>query len=99
MLSICVDEQGRITSLCPDDLTGTSGWQLATKKFNLTINDNIFDGHGAALYSLVNGKAVDRPEEERQNEWIEERVEEPMEVPSEITELAEAARILFGEAT
>lgn len=93
MISICTDDRGCITSLCPDDLTGTSGWQKAGKKFNLTMNDDIFDSHGAPLYKLVSGKAVARPEEERMQDWPEEPDE-----PNETEQLVEAARILLGEA-
>lgn len=91
MLSICTDDRGCITSLCPDDLTGTTGWQKAGKKFNLTIDDDIFDQHGAPLYKLVSGKAVERSEEERMEDWP------PPPEPSEYDQLVEAARILLGE--
>lgn len=91
MLSLCLDDRGCITSLCPDDLTGTSGWQRAGEAFNLTIDDDLFDDHGAPLYTLENDIAVERPAEDRVADWP------PEPEPSEADQLIEAARILLGE--
>lgn len=92
MISICTDERGCIISLCPDDLTGTTGWQLAEGNFNLTIKDDLFDLYGAPLYTLTDGQAIERFEEERMVDWP------PEPEPSETEQLVEAARILLGEA-
>ena len=91
MVSVLLDNRNYILSVCRDDLSGCSDWQNADIK--LTPEDDITDGHGAALYRLENGELVERPEEERREDW-------PVEEEPELTEaeqLARAARILFGE--
>lgn len=91
MVCVLTDNRNCILSVCRDDLSGCSDWQNAD--IALTPNDDITDGHGAALYRLENGELVVRPEEERRVDWPVE--EEPE--PTEAEQLAEAARILFGE--
>lgn len=91
MVSVLLDNRNCILSVCRDDLSGCSDWQNAGIK--LTPEDDITDDHGAALYRLENGKLVERPEEERREDWPVE--EEPE--PTEAEQLAQAARILFGE--
>lgn len=92
MVCVLTDDQSRILSVCRDDLSGCSDWQNAD--ITLTPEDDIVDDHGAALYRLESGELVERPEDERRGDWPEE--EEPE--PTEAEQLAEAARILFGEA-
>lgn len=92
MVCVLTDDQSRILSICRDDLSGCSDWQNAD--IALTPEDDITDDHGAALYRLENGELVARPEEERRGDWPEETEPEP----TEAEQLAEAARILFGEA-
>ena len=91
MVSVLLDNRNCILSVCRDELSGCSDWQNADIK--LTPEDDITDSHGAALYRLENGELVERPEEERREDWPVE--EEPE--PTEAEQLAEAARILFGE--
>ena len=91
MVSVLLDNRNCILSVCRDDLSGCSDWQNADIK--LTPEDDITDSRGAALYRLENGELVERPEEERREDW-------PAEEEPELTEaeqLAQAARILFGE--
>ena len=93
-ISVCTDAGNRITSLCVDDLSSCSDWQRTTvEALGLGMDAELWDDHGAALYRLENGVAVPRPEAERQADWPEE--EEPE--PTEAEQLAQAARILFGE--
>ena len=89
--SYYADDEGRVLSICPDDLTGSSGWHRGD--IHISPADDLTDDHGAALYRLENGVLVARSEEERCEDWPVE--EEPE--PSEIEQLADAARILFGE--
>ena len=93
-ISVCTDAENRITSLCVDDLSGCSDWQRTTvEALGLGMDAELWDDHGAALYRLKNGVAVHRSEAERQADWQAE--EEPE--PTEAEQLAQAARILFGE--
>lgn len=57
------------------------------------MDANLYDDHGACMYKLINGAAVERSEEERMADWPEE----PEPEQSETEQLADAARILFGE--
>lgn len=91
MVSVYTDSRNCILSICLDDLSGCSDWQLAD--IALTPQDDITDSHGVALYRLESGEVIVRSEEERQADWPVE--EEPE--PSETEQLAEAARIMFGE--
>ena len=91
MISVLLDNRNCILSVCRDDLSGCSDWQNAD--IQLTPEDDITDSHGAALYRLDDGELMERPEEERREDW-------PVEEEPELTEaeqLAQAARILFGE--
>lgn len=91
---MCTDAENRITSLCLDDLSGCSDWQRTTvEALGLGMDAELWDDHGAALYRLENGVAVPRSEAERQADWP---TEEELE-PTEAEQLAQAARILFGE--
>lgn len=92
MVCVYTDERHCILSVCRDDLSGCSDWQNAD--IALTPDDDITDDHGAALYRLENGELAVRTEEERRGDWPEETEPEP----TEAEQLAEAARILFGEA-
>ena len=93
-ISVCTDAENRITSLCLDDLSGCSDWQRTTvEALGLGMDAELWDDHGACLYRLENGVAVPRSEAERQADWPAE--EEPE--PTEAEQLAQAARILFGE--
>lgn len=76
MLSYCADERGVITGLCPDDLTGNTGWNLAAEGFGIGLDDEIYDSKGAGLYKVVKGKAVLRTEAERREDWIPEQAED-----------------------
>lgn len=91
MISVLLDNRNCILSVCRDDLNGCSDWQNV--EIQLTPEDDITDSHGAALYRLENGALVERLEEERREDWPVE--EEPE--PTDTEQLAEAARILFGE--
>ena len=62
MISVCVDAQGRITGICPDDLTGGCGWQRI--ETDLKPQNDLFNGHNVALYKLVDGEVVERTAEE-----------------------------------
>ena len=103
-ISVCTDEEMRITSLCNDDMTGNTGWQRVYKStLGLDSDDELFDNHGASLYCLVNGKAEKRSEEERRADWQEEPEPEPdktealQEQVDMLTEcLLEMSEIIYG---
>lgn len=62
MISICADVQGRVTGVCPDNLTGGPGWsQIET---GLTPRAELFSAHGVPLYKLADGVVVPRTPEE-----------------------------------
>ena len=82
-------DQDRITGLNNNDMGGNDGWQQAN--VDLDINAQLFDEKGAALYKLLNGQKILRTEQERMADWP------PDPEPSEADQLAEAARIMFGE--
>ena len=94
MISVYTDDRHCILSVCNDDLSGCSDWQRAD--IDLTPDDILTDDHGAALYRLENGAVVIRDEEERRADWPEEEPQEPS-YQEQLEELADAARILFGE--
>jgi hypothetical protein len=60
--SISVDASGRVNGICPDDLSGGSGW--ARVDTDLTPQTELFDARGVALYKLVDGTAIARTPEE-----------------------------------
>lgn len=94
LISYCVGADARITSLCPYNMAGNSDWYKSTvEALGLGMDAELWDDHGACLYRLENGVAVPRSEAERQADWPPE--EEPE--PTEAEQLAQAARILFGE--
>ncbi len=94
-ISVYTDARNCILSVCYDDLSGCSDWQRAD--IDLTPNSNLTDDHGAALYRLENGEVVERTVEERQADWPEEEPEPEEPDYGELQELADAAKILFGE--
>ena len=55
-MSICTDAQGRVTGVCPDNLTGGTGW--AWVETDLTPTTELCDERGTALYKLVGGAVV-----------------------------------------
>ena len=61
-MSICADAQGRVTGVCPDDLTGGTGW--AWIETDLTPADNLCAECGTALYKCVDGVVCARTVEE-----------------------------------
>ena len=62
MISICADVQGRVTGVCPDNLTGGQGWVWI--ETDLTPATKICDERGTALYKYVNGVVCARTAEE-----------------------------------
>ena len=61
-ISICTDAQGRVTGICPDNLTGGTGWAWIETDF--TPDDNLTDERGISLYKMVDGVVSARTEEE-----------------------------------
>lgn len=108
MMSVCVDKQGCVTGVCPDNLTGGDGWHWMETK--LMPSDNLEDANGIALYKLVDGVVVKRTQEELSADLpaivvepeptLETRVEE-IEALVKGTptygELLEAVNLLLGE--
>ena len=60
--SISVDEQGRINGICPDDLSGGTGWLRA--ETDLTPHTELFEERGRALYKISDGSVIARTKEE-----------------------------------
>ena len=69
-MSYSVDSEERLISVCDDDLSGCTDWYAGD--VGLTPNDDLWDDHGAALYKVVNGVAVERTLEERMADWPQE---------------------------
>ena len=86
---VYLDEQDRVCSVNAGNMAGNSGWTEADVK--LTVESQLADERGAALYRLVSGELVARTEEERMADWPEEPG------PSEQEQMVEAAMILLGE--
>lgn len=61
-MSICTDVQGRVTGICPDDLTGGLGWVWI--ETGLTPATNLADERGIALYKMLDGAVMARTVEE-----------------------------------
>ena len=57
-MSICTDAQGRVTGVCPDNLSGGEGWLWI--ETDLTPATELYDGRGIALYKLVDGAVCAR---------------------------------------
>ena len=85
--SISVDMGGRVTGICPDNLTGGSGWIWA--ETGLTPQTELFDARGAALYKVVDGTVMPRTQEERDADTPEP--EESTPTPDERMDQVEAA--------
>lgn len=56
MMSICTDAQGRVTGVCPDNLTGGNGWTWMDT--DLTPHTELYDANGVPLYKIVDGTIV-----------------------------------------
>ena len=98
-ISYCTDEEDRIISLSPYNMDGNTDWHCTTvNALGLTMDSELWDGHGACLYRIEDGAAVPRSEEERQQDWLEEQEQEP--TFEERIQLLEdellAAKILLG---
>lgn len=62
-----VDGNNRLLGLSDGNKSGNSGWEeIGTA---LTVEDNLFDEKGAALYKIVSGQTQERTEEERRQDW------------------------------
>lgn len=73
MISVCVDIDRKIVSLCPNDMSGNTGWIATdTDILGIDMTANLFDEHGAPMYKLVDGVAVERSIGERMKDWPEE---------------------------
>lgn len=75
--SISVDGQGRINGVCPDDLTGGTGWVRA--ETDLTPQTELFDARGVALYKMVDDVTAARTAKEMD-------ADAPEPVPTDISE-------------
>lgn len=65
---VYTDDRGCIMGVNNNNMTGNTGWQQADA-VALTVNDILTDDHGAALYKLEGGEAVERTQEEREADW------------------------------
>ena len=73
----------RVLSASSKRMDGNTGWEQAevTDGFNI---DALYDSHGAALYGLIDGRMVERSEDERRADWPPE----PMpELPIDLQQL------------
>ena len=89
MMSVCTDTQGRVTGVCPDNLTGGNGWTWV--ETDLTPGGNLTDERGVALYKMVNGTVVARMDDEIAADAPELLIPEP--TPDERMDQVEAALI------
>ena len=96
MVSICADAQGRVTGICPDNLTGGQGW--AWIETDLTPTSNVTDERGIALYKLADEKICERtqleidadaPTPARREPTIDDRVSAVEQTTVEIVEILE----------
>lgn len=60
MMSVDVDERGRITAYNPHDMTGNTGWRTIRD----TISEPIFTEAGVPMYKYSRGYAVLRSQAE-----------------------------------
>lgn len=89
-ISYCIDEQDRITSLCMSDMSGNTGWYVSTvDALGLDMDAELFDDHGACAYKIVNGAAVQRSQQEREQDWPEPEEPEPVTTIEEVSERLE----------
>lgn len=84
---VYLDERDCIMAVNPNDMTGNTGWQQADD-VGLAVDDRLTDDHGAALYKLVNGEAVERSQQEREADWPDDPEPTPS-VPEQIAALQE----------
>lgn len=89
MQSVCVDAQGRITGVCPDDLTGGVSWHWIDT--GLTPATDLCDGCGIAIYKLVDGMVMARTATEIEADAP--KPETPAPTPDERIDQVEAALI------
>ena len=70
MYSIYVDADGCVLSICPDDMTGNTGWlyvgeDVLTERTGKTVDElfgSLFDDEGAPLYQYADGYVEPRGE-------------------------------------
>ena len=86
---VYLDEQDRVCSVNAGNMAGNSGWTEADVA--LTVDSDLTDEKGAALYRLIGGELVTRSEDERRADWPEDPG------PSDQEQMVEAAMILLGE--
>lgn len=74
------DHRDCIVALNTANMDGNSDWTKTTK-LGLDPAVDLTDDHGAALYRLENGVAVERTEAERRADWPEEeQTEESIDI-------------------
>lgn len=100
---ILTDDRGCVLALNPNDMTGNSGWIGSTvEALGLSVDADLHDQNGAALYKLIDGAAVQRDIAERQGDWGDAEspalpIEERVDVLEEDTAtLSDAVNILLG---
>jgi len=95
-MSICTDAQGRVTGVCPDNLSGGDGWVWI--ETDLTPATELYDGRGIALYKLVDSVVVSRGNTEIETDapvpltpepTIDQRVSAVEQTTVEIVEILE----------
>lgn len=90
-ISVYADSDNRILSVCSNDMTGNANWFLTdTKTLALTMNNVLWDDHGACLYKVENGVAVPRSEEERRADWLKEQEPENEQTMKEMEQRVES---------
>ena len=89
MISVCVDTQGRVTGVCPDNLSGGVGWIWI--ECCLTPRTDLTNGDGVALYKVEDGVVALRRPEEIAADTQQSTVDEPTE--AERLDQIEAAMI------
>ena len=77
-----------------DDMRGNTGWVFLQPPESIDVY-NLYDEKGAARYKLVDGSFIERSEEERKLNWLEER---HMPTATQVAAFASIAFVALAES-
>ena len=90
MIWVYTDLRNCIYGVNENDMDGNTGWQNIVSE-DISIETNLFDEKGAAIYKLIDGEVIERSEDERKGDWPDDP-EPPM------SDADELLSIILGEA-